>query len=315
MELSDREKRILAYVHLQADTPVEEVARQCGEKPHTIRRVLERLLEDGVIMRKHRMINMFHVGRPEYGIYLSLANMSGYAEFVERLQATPEIAWHLEYEGRFSCAIGVYTRTVANVWRVLNAMPWPEVENKTLQVLISWSEISRKYLAPGETLPVPALWCGESEQRTTIDVKDSCVISALSHVDAHTMADAARIADMPQRTFQERVERLRRAGVYIGACYLIEPTKISRYVYKLLVYVKGVSQAVHDRLYAFALEHPRVTFFIHALGAWDFEVTVEVESFRMLSEIRSELHQAIPEVSHIETLSVVSEGRPRSLCA
>ena len=72
MKLTDKERKVLACVELQADMPIDQVRKQSGLRDHTIRYALKRLEERGII-QKIPVVNLSVMGFTMHNIFFSLS--------------------------------------------------------------------------------------------------------------------------------------------------------------------------------------------------------------------------------------------------
>ena len=61
--------------------------------------------------------------------------------------------------------------------------------------------------------------------------------------------------------------------------------------YRLLLATRGMSSELSSRLYNFAKEHPRILHYIECMGAWDYEMGVEVERSSDVTDIIRSLYE------------------------
>ncbi|MCB0340056.1 MAG: Lrp/AsnC family transcriptional regulator, partial [Bdellovibrionales bacterium] len=72
MRISEKEMRLLACVELQAQLSVKEIAVETGMRQHTVRYLLHKLMDRGILSRKRPIVSNEDLGFVYYTIFFSL---------------------------------------------------------------------------------------------------------------------------------------------------------------------------------------------------------------------------------------------------
>lgn len=283
MRLTDREKAILLASHFRGRGPVAALRKETGVRDHTIRYYLNRFREEKIV-RPGVLIDLYALGYTEYEVYFSLAaeEERHKEELLKVLAASPQVAWFAELGGSYQYVMTLCVPAVSDVAAFLDKLA-KRFGNiffeKSLAVIVSFSLFRKTYLCP-QNKTSDALTFGEGKKRVEIDQVDRKILAALFQGHGGSNQEIARAAGIPRTTVEFRLHRLEQNKVILGHIYYINARKVGMLTYKLLLYIKGIQEGFKKELYEFSLQHHNVVNFIHCIGSWDYELTIEVEKPR-----------------------------------
>ena len=100
--LSDVERHIIVAWNLCADISVREIAKRADMREHRVRRALENLVRNGVIVPSF-LIDNYRLGFADYGIFFAPSPESSAmrSRFEESFLSHPRIYWLARLSGAF----------------------------------------------------------------------------------------------------------------------------------------------------------------------------------------------------------------------
>lgn len=292
MKLSTKEKEIICAAQLQALAPVARIRESTGFRDHTIRYALQKGLESG-LLRRSCFLNLFLLGLSQYEVYFSLSAEKAQlrSQVLQALIDCDKISWVGEFSGDYHYGFNICVRTVREVADFLDYLASSLKLNfleKAVASRLSLSYFGNKYLSPhkndGRVLSYQA-----TNRCVELDDTDRLILSTLMTVDCSSRREIARASGLPYSTLEYRLKKLEQTGVIQGYYYQVKPEDLGIQAFLLLVSVKGFSQAIKKKFHNFCRTHPAIVVFIEALGSWDYELAVEVESQRQMLLLTQEL--------------------------
>jgi DNA-binding Lrp family transcriptional regulator len=136
----------------------------------------------------------------------------------------------------------------------------------------------------------------DSGDRLAIDETDHEILKSLSSGKASSLREIERETGIAHSTVEYRIKRLEANGVIIGYSYLVDTSVLGIQMYLLLLYVKAVEKSFKAALFDFCKTHRNVNFLIEYLGAWDYEVGVEVETSKEIISIIEDFYMRFGDV-------------------
>lgn len=295
MRLSPKEKHIIAAAHLDAESSAEQIAARAGCKAHSVRYTMDKLrkLE---LLKHHPFINLFSIGYFQFTIFFSLsAESHGRTEaLLKHLLTAQEVSWLGRLGGDYQYGFSICGRSVADVPRFMHSVCdifGNVFHEKTISVLVSLTHFQMKYLAK-KTSEKESITLADTGVRTTLDAVDHRILTALETEKYDSHRDLAARLAMPPSTFEYRLRRLRENRVLEGFTYLCDTSRLGISMYLLLLSLKSVNDRLKTKLFEFCKQRQEVNFLIEYIGAWDYEVGVEVEDPRDIINVTSALYSA-----------------------
>lgn len=280
MKLTQREIEILAALQYKADLPLSDVARMTGHREHTVRYTVESLVERGIISRR-TYINIYPLGYFKEAFFFSLTPDSRKfrGPLLDFLIKSPQIGYVAELGGEYQYKVDICGRTLDEISWFLNELyeQFGEIlQGKSHAILVQLADfptkIIRRRRGSGE-----ALTMGVRDHRMEIDEIDHRILCALSTVGNSSHRELARKLGISNSTLEYRIKRMKQNKVVLGARYLIDTSQLNMQSFFHLVYVKGFSRSLRDKLYEYCKRHPHVDYFVQCMANWDFEIGTTVE--------------------------------------
>lgn len=289
VRLSEEEKVVLSLVEFYARAPFSEIASSCGLKESSVRYLVKRLIDRGVITGRLPYLNLYLLGFTNYALYFTMNPWSDQdrKEFSRFLSETVQVTWFMEMGGEFQYALtfsGRHVQDLAVLRERISDKFSHIIAGLTVSTRVALWTFPRKYLAAQELPTVPE-WLQGGVCEPTLDPIDTRVLTALSHDRFDSLRVLAKRAGLPPSTFDRRVRALQDTGVIQGFHYLINAHAIGFEDFRLLVHARGVTRDLTDRLFSFSRSHLNIRKFIHCICEWDYEFEVSVPSTRELQKV------------------------------
>lgn len=282
VQLTEKEKIILHAIEHQAMIPIPSIAKQTRLKAHTVRYHIANLKERNIILGKAPFINPYPLGFTDYTFYFSLAASSARKshELLTMFKEQEGVTWVATLGGEFQAGVAICARRIENVSALLGSVSKKFGDvffQKSMSVRTRFVAFGRKYL--GSTAKSLVLFAVELKGQggSTIDETDHKLLGALSNLEFVSQRQLARAVGLPFSTVERRIDNLKKAGILLGYIYRYRLVDTGLQTYRLLISTRGLAAGLSDRLFAFAADHPHILHYIECMGAWDYEMSAEVE--------------------------------------
>ncbi len=297
LQLSDKERKILGAIEHQAEVPVSELQKQTKLRAHSIHYAIASLKRRGIIVGKAPFINNYPLGYTDYTIYFSLSSTSKRStnKLISRLIAAPGVSWVAQLGGDFQIGVAFCARRIEEVSFLLGELSEEFGQlffQKSISVRISFHAFGRKYLWKRSQNIAP-LKIGKLPSSVEINEVDHTILSGLANNEYSSKRELSRLLAIPFSTLERRVGRLEESGVIGGYIYRLNLSGSNLLTYRLLIYSRGIAPMLTQQLYTFCKKHPGVLHFIECMGAWDYEIGVEISHAEELNEIIQALQESV----------------------
>jgi len=281
MKLPQAARAALAAVEYAPDVPFTTLAKSHGIRASTLKYYVHKLLQTGV-MRYYPVVNVYRLGYTAYSLYLAVTphETDRLQQLIAAVCQESCVSWVAEVGGEYQLCVSVLVQTTAELSAFLDRLAarfGSIINDKAVVTQVSLSMFPTKYLSPRPPVTVGLTW-GRCDATADIDALDRRVLHGLMEQRVPSQRELARTLGVAVTTLQERLARLRSSGVIIGSVYLVSADSLQMQTFKVLVSTREPHSLIGSDLFRFCQRHPQVTSFIHALGSWDYEIGVEVET-------------------------------------
>jgi DNA-binding Lrp family transcriptional regulator len=317
MRLSEKDRRIIAWIEFRPFATADEIARALRMKSHQVAYALRRLL-DAKVIKLAPIIDLWRLGYQDIGIFFSLLPSTGEKrqKAVKALLQLPGLAWLGSFLGQYEFGAVVFCKHPGELRSFLTDFEkrfGTLISTWTVAPRVSFTAFNRGYLN-GTPAQVAFTFSYSAADQLTVRNQEMETLKALANRDISSFRDLAREIGVPNSTFEERKSSLQARGIVKGFHYVVDSNALKAHAIKLLLTIHGKSGLLHDSLLAFAGKFGGITEIVEVFGRWDFEVTVELFEMRNLPDLIGGLHLATKgQISNIEILTHV-EDLHFSLC-
>ena len=306
MRLTERERELIAYFQLAADTSVEAAARDLGYKTHQARFTLQKLHENEVIY-PYLIINHHLLGFLQFDVYFSRPHGVGEesSALLNDCLSEQRVPWVVEVGGDYQYGVTVLVRNPAELEVFFNRLSLTHGEvfrEKSIVLCLGYSVFRRCYLGYRAD-DVNRISCFGDGQTVDVDELDKRLITALSLFPTASLNQIASELSESRSTLQYRVDRLREAGVIGAVVYSLNTEKVGIQSFRFFLQLKSFHHEILESLFSFCDELGSVSYLTRCVGAWDFELTLEVEDSNEVTSFRSALQNVLG--SHLGSVKSV----------
>ncbi len=305
--MSAKEATILAAAELRAQAPIGLLVKESGYREHVVRHALRRLQERQVITPLP-VVNLHQIGYSVYNIFFSTAAEGKAARqaIVKSFVSAPEVMWVGEFGGEYHYGVAFCAKRPAHVIEFLHSISKKHRDvflEKAVSLTIASTLYPRKYLTQRK-LSVEPVTIKFTSDPVEVDELDMRILGAVSSHGDLSHRQLAQKLRMPLSTLELRVRKLRERRVIIGDIFVVSPSKFDKQSYKLLVYTKGIDEAISRKMHLFCSAHPDIVYLFECFGVWGFEVGVEVSKAEEVSSVMQELYEFFgPSINTIKLLT------------
>ena len=310
-KLSEKEKLILSTVELQATLSVEDLAKQCGLRTHTVRYHLQSLRLRGVLGAIRPIIDLNSLGYTHYTILCSInSHHHGLRnKLLKYLQTSERISWAFELGGEYHYGFSISAKQLSHFDQELKFLSHKFGNiffNKSLSTQLSFHYYGRRYLSE-KSQKRDSILFRLVDEPLELDDLDHRILSAMVSLEYSTMAGIARHLGEPLTTFERRRKRLEELGIIRGYFYWIDPKALLVQPYIVLIQTRGISIEFGSELQKYAERNPRVVYLTECLDEWDFEIGIEVSDSQQVTILTQRLYdQLASEITMIKVVPILN---------
>lgn len=281
MKTSPQEIQVLAAINKLGAVPVQKLAECAGLKAHTVRYVLQAMIERQAI-EPVSAINMQAVGLKPYMLYFSIkaATPADEERAARTAAAHQNVSWVAELSGDYQFGMQVLAPSAPVALKIIGDIRAQMGVTWFRKAFIEGLEMyiwPLKYFAKDD-LPANTLCYRPVTQLYEMDGLDHQILRAKAEDPYAADAAVARSCGAPANTVTYRIKKMEESGVITGHCYTPRWDKLLLVQYKIVVNLRALDAALHAALMTFARRAEHCIFALACVGAWDFEFNIFTSS-------------------------------------
>jgi Lrp/AsnC family leucine-responsive transcriptional regulator len=285
IKVDKRDRRVLFELDKNCRVPLTTLAKRLKMPIETLRYRIQRLTDSGIIKNYLTVIDGGRLGFYYYKVFLRLHNTSevGLRRIVQSLVQNPRICWVVRVDGAFDIGFTPRVESPLEQSQLLNELRSKyadSIQSCTLSVNVKMDFLSRDYLVQA-TKRASALGSYSAQNKIyQLDDLEQKVLDGLAANPRTSGAELAKILGVSTETVLTRIRRLEREQVIVRYMTVVDNEVLGQINYYVLVHFSKLAFDREAAFVKFCSTHPNVVYFIKALGPWDYELSIEVDSVR-----------------------------------
>jgi DNA-binding Lrp family transcriptional regulator len=294
-KLDQKDRKILYELDVDSRQPNSELARKAGISKQVAGFRIKRLMKERLVSSFFTVIDISRLGFTIHKNFLRLQNLNREkeSELIAFLKGNPNVVWLASCDGKYDLAFGTWARDMEYLDRTLmelNRRFGEFVSERQIATIIRGEYFFRDYLiSKKEPSASRKSFFGAVPMRAGLDRDDWKILLELGRDARAGIASIAGKAGMSADAVSRRIRKLEKSGVIRH--YNIVPNE-SAYPflhYKILIGLRNVSEERELALAEYCRINPNIVYIVKALGPWEFEIDMEVESAEQLRSIMMDI--------------------------
>jgi Lrp/AsnC family leucine-responsive transcriptional regulator len=317
MKLDKKTRQLLFELDRNSRASVAALARKVSLPEETVRYRVRTMFDEGLITTCYPVVGVGNLGMSIHKVMLKLhkageAKIGALAKF---LVEHPLTNWVARFDGVFDLGCTLWVQDLSELVDFIEELKGrfhAHIKTISHAVNIVAEFYPRDHLLHSKRSKGDSAVYSSSvplEKRFEFDAHDWALLKCLANDARMSISDMSRSMQVSMETVQRRLRRLEESKVISGYRIVLDHEKAGYLSYYLLLYLNHVSK---ERLNAF-LTHLRaqgcVVYMIKMLGAWDYDVSVElpdVASYRrFMMDLTEHFSDVIRELESLVTWQVM----------
>lgn len=309
------DKKILSILEVNARTPVSELARKIGKSRTIIEYRLKQFEKKGIVRGYYCLLDPSKFGLTVWKLWISLHAISKEqrSKFFIFLEHNPHVWWYAECAGIYDAVICVLAKSPHEFNHFFDGIQ--ENYGSLITDSAILINVSFEYHVRGFLLDNPSRLIGTSFQEKPLTKKlpkDAIkILRLLSRNSRITYAELSHQTHKNVKTIKKTIQALKKYGVIVYFRPSIDITKLGYEYYKVLLYLHNPRGGILPPIVHWCRNQKNITAVISCVGPWQLELEVEIDTYRNLCAMLTELKDKFPGIiKSYETLLITKEGNP-----
>lgn len=307
------DKKILSIIEIDSRVPISELARKARISRTVAEYRLKQLEENGVIRGYYCLLDPSKFGLVVWKLWLSFHKTSQdeRIKFFTYIEKHPRVWWYAECAGIYDTVICILAKTpheFNNFFNTLQDTYGAMIRDSSILINVSFEYHTRGYLMNSSSKLIESSFL-EKPIIKKISDESVQILKFLSINSRISYSELVQKTKKNVKTIKRAIQELKKAGVIVYFRPSIDVSKLGYEYYKVLFYLHNPRGGILPSLVYWCRVQKNIMAAISCVGPWQLELEVEIDTFRNLCTILTELKDKFPDVvKSYETLLITKEG-------
>lgn len=308
-----KDKKIMYELDVNSRSSNAEIAKKVGLSKQVVGFRIKRLWDEKVLSNFYTIIDISKLGYTAHKNYVRLQNLDAIkeAELIQFLKNHPQIIWLASCDGKFDFIFSIWARNMEELDKTLaeiNTKYGSYISERQLATIIRGEYFTRDYLISKSRGGFSKSFFGSVPISAEVDAFDWNILLQLGKNSRLTAVEIAELIKTSPDMVRDRIKKLEKSGV-IKHYNIVPNESVYPYLhYKILVGLKNISTEKEKSIIEFCLVNPTIVYVVKALGPWELEIDLEVESpeqyRKLMMNLKTQFSEVIKDYSSLQIYQV-----------
>ncbi len=294
LKLDVKNRKILHQLDMDSRQSNSEIAKKVGLSKQVVGMRIKHLMKQGLISSFHSVIDISKLGFTIHKNFLRLQNLNSEQEkeLILFLQKHPNVVWVASCDGKYDLAFGTWAKDMAFLDKTLTELDQKfgkHISEQEIATIIRGDYFIRDYLVQKKEPSKRESFFGAVPAPVKMDTVDWKILVELGKNSRSTAIEIAQKVKLSADAVAQRIRKLEKSGVIRHYNIVPNEAKFPYLHYKVLISFQSISETRLNSLREFCRVNQNIVYIVKALGPWEFEIDLEVESTEHFREMMRDL--------------------------
>lgn len=307
------DRQILSIIELDARIPISELARKARTSRTVAEYRLKQFEENGIVRGYYCLLDPSRFGLTVWKLWLSFHKISQdeRSKFFMYIEKHPRIWWYAECAGVYDVVLCVLAKTphdFNNFFNTLQDKHSNIIGDSTILINVSFEYHTRGYLTNSQSKLIESSF---QEKPLIKKISDDAIhiLKLLSINSRISYSEISQKTKKNVKTIKSIIQELKKSGVIVYFRPSIDTPKLGYEYYKVLLYLHNPRGGILPSIVYWCRLKKNIVAIISCVGPWQLELEIEIDTFRNLCTLLTELKDQFPDVvKSYDTLLITKEG-------
>jgi len=312
-KIDAKDLKILTLLDKRARESNNQIGKKVKLSKEVVKYRIDKMIEKGIIVRFHTIINYFKLGIIKYKLYLRIANANKQKleEIAEYFRKNNKTEWVATTTGQWDLIIGFLVNNMNEfddgVQSALNKFS-KYIKDKSVTSTLYLAHHTREFLeATGNKEDEKIVYHTTKDPQEKIDELDDKILRLLANNARVSTVDIANRLKITPRIVQYRIKSLENRKIILGYKAHLNPFLLNRIFCKAIIYLVNITHARLQEFVNYASSLPGAIWPQRVLGAWDFELDFELENYESFQDTLLKLREQFPDIIKSQEFCIMSK--------
>jgi Lrp/AsnC family leucine-responsive transcriptional regulator len=312
-QLDSKDLKILYELDRNARQSNSEIGRKTRLSKEVVKYRTDRMMGDGPIVRFCTLTNYFKLGITKHKLYLRLTGVDRkkLEEIGEYFVSHEKTEWVVTCTGRWDMIVGFLVRNINEfddeVQKMMNRFG-SHVQEKAMTTTLYLAHHIREFLRRSrEQEKRKVVYHTSADKSGHVDGTDLKIIRMLTNNGRMPVTELAKRLQTTSKVVKYRMRRMEKDNIILGYKVHLDPRSMGKVFCKAIVYLRPTDMKRLDELVRYCSSIPEAVWPQRVMGAWDFEIDFEIESYDRFQDVMFGLKERFSDIVQFHEFVMISK--------
>ncbi|MBS3106117.1 winged helix-turn-helix transcriptional regulator [Candidatus Woesearchaeota archaeon] len=311
--LDRKDLRILVELDRDTRQSNNQIGKKVGLSKEVVHYRINRMLEGGLIVRFHTVINYFKLGIAKFKAYLRLvdadkAKLEEIAGYFNRHRKTE---WVALTTGRWDLIVGFLAHN-ANEFddelQIALTKFSRYIQDKAVTTTLYLAHQTREFLsASSKPEKSRVVYHTSKDPQEAIDEIDRGILRLLANNARLPAVEIAHRLRTTPRVVQYRIKEMEKKKIILAYRTHLDSKRMGRIFCKAIIYLENITKERLEQFIAYSSNMPGAIWPQRVLGSWDFELDFELEDYDAFQDALLNLKEKFSDIIRSQEFCILSK--------
>jgi Lrp/AsnC family leucine-responsive transcriptional regulator len=312
-KLDAKDRKILHELDRNCRQSNSEIGRKVRLSKEVVKYRIDRMLENGPIVKFYTLTNYFKLGIVKYKLYLRLRDVD--SEKIEEIgmyfKDSKKTEWVVTCTGRWDMIIGFLVRNInefdGEVQKMMNRFS-RHIQEKAMTTTLYLAHHLREFLRDSDVAERERnIYHTSADRQAVVDETDLEILRTITNNGRMPVTEIAARLGMTAKVVQYRMRKMERESIILAYKAHLDPKSMGNIFCKAIFYLTSSTKRRLNEFVSYCSSLPEAVWPQRVIGAWDFELDFELGNYDRFQSILFDIKERFPDIIRNHEFIIVSK--------
>lgn len=294
MKLDLTDRKILHELDFNSRQPVSVIAKKLRISRDIVNYRMRRFVKENILSKYYMIIDIAKLGYAAHKNFIRFQNIKEKEEqeFISFIKENPNVVYSASYDGKFDIVVSIWSKNVEELGDMLKEIDLKFgnfIAERQMATIVRGEYCVRDYLIGKKTYTKRKHFFGSTPKPVKIDGINKKILLELGKDARTSSVEIANKLKVSADAIYKRIKKLENSGI-IQSYNVVPNEEVYPFThYKVLISLHNLNEEKEKRLQEYCRQQQNIWYFCSALGPWNFEIDLDVETKEEFRDILREI--------------------------
>ena len=307
-----RDIKILHQLDINARQSNSAIGKKTRLSKEVVKYRIDRMVEEGIIIRFHTVISYFKLGIVKYKLYLRLKNIN--KEILEEIGSyfknNKKTEWVVVCTGRWDMIVGFLVHNVNEfddeLQEILSKFS-KHIDDKAVTTTLYLAHHIREYLQKKGLSEKDVVYHTTADKQEKTENIDTEILKMIANNARMPINEIAKRLKTTSKIVRYHTKELEKKQIILAYKVHLEPKKMGNISCKAIIYLMNTTKERLKQFVNYSSSLSNAVWPQRVMGAWDFELDFELKSYDVFQDIILDIKEKFSDIIKDYEFVIVSK--------